>query len=148
MKASDIGSSGALICLGAFALWQSEKISIGHLRMPGPGFFPFYLGLMLIAAALIILIQGVKQKTSAGHTEKRSYARVVSALAGIFAYSLTFEFLGYLLSTFFLMILLINMMIQKKWWFAPSISGVISLSTYILFKFYLEVHLPRGILYF
>ncbi|MFC1814373.1 tripartite tricarboxylate transporter TctB family protein [Thermodesulfobacteriota bacterium] len=134
--------------LGGFTLWQSEKLTLGNLRAPGPGFFPFCLGFILIGVALIILVQGLKRKTVLGYKEQRSHIRVILALAGIFAYSLTFEFLGYLLSTYFLMFLLIKMMVKKTWWFVPSISGVVALFSYILFKVFLKVLLPRGILSF
>ncbi len=63
MKASDIGSSFFLMALGGFTVWQSKKLSLGVPRAPGPGFFPFCLGLLLIGVALAILVHGLKQKT-------------------------------------------------------------------------------------
>jgi len=148
MKTSDIGSSILLVCLGGFTLWQAEKLNLGNLRTPGPGFFPFCLGALLAGAALVILVRSLKQKTASSPKGNRSYIRVILALAGIFAYSLTFEFLGYLLATFFLMLLLIKMMVKKTWWYVSSISAAFTLFSYIVFKVFLKVLLPRGILYF
>ena len=96
--------------LGGFTAWQSKKLSLGVPRAPGPGFFPFYLGLLLTAVALIILVQGIKQK-SLSREIGLSKGRVIMALATIFAYSLILEPLGYLLSTFFLIFLLLQMMV-------------------------------------
>ena len=147
MKTSDIGSSFFLMALGGFTVWQSKKLSLGVPRAPGPGFFPFCLGLLLIGVALAILVYGLKQKTESLKTEV-SKGRVILALGSIFAYSFVLEPLGYLLSTFFLMFLLSRMMVRKTWWFGPAVACLITLISYILFKVWLKVLLPRGILSF
>ena len=147
MKASDIGSSFFLVALGGFIAWQSKKLSLGIPRAPGPGFFPFCLGLLLIGVALAILVYGLKQKTESLKAEV-SKGRVILALGSIFAYSLVFEPLGYLLSTFSLMFLLLRMMVRKTWWFGPVVACLITLISYIIFKVWLRVFLPNGILSF
>ncbi len=73
---------------------------------------------------------------------------MILALGSIFAYSLVLESLGYLLSTFFLMFLLLRMMVRKIWWFGPVVACLITLISYILFKVWLKVFLPTGILAF
>ena len=147
MKVSDVGSSLFLMTLGGGMAWQAEKLSIGTANRPGPGFFPFYLGLLLFGVSLIIFFQGLKQRPGAAETGlKRS--RVFLALAAVFIYAFVMEIAGYLLSTFFLMLLLLRMMVRKDWWFAPLISLVISLGSYALFKVWLQVLLPRGVLGF
>lgn len=147
MRVSDIGSSFFLMALGGFTVWQSKKLSLGVPRAPGPGFFPFCLGLLLIGVALAILVYGLKQKTESLKTEV-SKGRVILALGSIFAYSLVLEPLGYLLSTFFLMFLLLRMMVRKIWWFGPVVACLITLISYIMFKVWLKVFLPTGILAF
>jgi uncharacterized membrane protein len=147
MKVSDIGSSFFLVTLGGFIAWQSKKLSLGIPRAPGPGFFPFCLGLLLIGVALAILANGLKQKNENKKTEVRK-ARVILALGSIFAYSVVLEPLGYLLSTFFLMFFLLRMMVRKTWWFGPLVACIITLISYVLFKVWLKVFLPKGILFF
>ena len=147
MKASDIGSSFFLMALGGFVVWQSRKLSLGVPRAPGPGFFPFCLGLLLIGVALAILVYGLKQKNESQKAVV-SKGRVILALSSIFAYSLLLEPLGYLLSTFFLMFLLLRMMVRKIWWFGPVVACLITLISYIMFKVWLKVFLPTGILAF
>ncbi|MFB3886371.1 MAG: tripartite tricarboxylate transporter TctB family protein [Thermodesulfobacteriota bacterium] len=147
MKASDIGSSFFLMALGGFTVWQSTKLSLGAPRMPGPGFFPFCLGLLLIAVALVIHAQGRRSKSGSPEAGLRK-GRVILALSTVFAYSLILEPLGYLLSTFSLMFILLRMMIRRTWWFGPVVACVITLVSYILFKVWLKVFLPAGILSF
>src|SRR4030042_424546 len=105
MKASDGGSSFFLIVLGGFMAWQAERLSLGVPRAPGPGFYPFCLGLLLIGVALIIFAQGLRRKPRPRESDLNK-GRVASTLAVIFVYPFVLEPLGYLLSTFSIMILL------------------------------------------
>lgn len=135
------------MALGGFTVWQSKKLSLGVPRAPGPGFFPFYLGLLLIAVALIILFQGMKRKPGS-HETVLGKSRVIMVLVTIFAYSFILEPLGYLLSTFFLMVLLLKIMVKKTWWFGWVVACLITLISYIMFKVWLKVLLPKGMLSF
>ncbi len=143
MKKSDVGSALFFIILGGFMAWQAAKLSIGSPRMPGPGFFPFCLSIFLIIVALIILLRGLKLPPRVQESGQK-WGRVTLALVAIFVYALVLETLGYLISTFVLMVLLLNMMGKRSWWFAPTVSAIITLASYILFKVWLEVLLPRG----
>jgi len=147
MKISDIGSALFLICLGAFMSWQAKKLTVGTPSFPGPGFFPFCLALLLIGIAMVIFFQGIKQKPAEREAGLR-WQRVAVALAAIFVYAFVLESLGYLLSTFFLMILLLKLMSRKPWWYSPGVAAFISLVSYLLFRVSLQLSLPRGILGF
>src|SRR5574340_1581306 len=105
MKISDTASSAALMILGGFTARQAEKISLGGLHAPGPGFFPFCLGLLLIAVAAGIFIGGLKHRDAPPEKGLRK-DRVLVTLVAFFTYPFILEPLGYLLSTFFLMVLL------------------------------------------
>ena len=147
MKISDIGSALFLMGLGAFMAWQAKKLTVGTPSFPGPGFFPFCLALLLIGIAAVIFFQGLKQKPAEREAGLR-WQRVVLALAAIFVYAFVLEPLGYLLSTFFLMILLLKLMSKKPWWYSPGLASLISLVSYLLFRISLQLALPRGILGF
>jgi len=136
-----------LMGLGGFMSWQAKKLTVGTPSFPGPGFFPFCLALLLIGIAVIIFFQGLKQKPAERETGLR-WQRVVLALAAIFAYALVLESLGYLVSTFCLMMLLLKLMSKKPWWYSPGLASLISLVSYLLFRVSLQLSLPRGILGF
>ncbi len=147
MKISDMGSSVFLMVLGGLVAWQAEKLSIGGIHAPGPGFFPFYLSLLLILIGIAIFVQGLREKPEQKEAAPRKMRMAVTLIA-IFIYPFLLEPLGYLLTTFLLMLLIIKMMLEKVWWFAPSLAFVISLFSYIIFKMWLQVLLPTGFLGF
>lgn len=141
MKISDTGSSVFLMALGGFTAWQAKKLSIGALHAPGPGFFPFCLGLLLIVAAAAIFIGGLRLKDKPPETGLRK-DRVIVTLAAFFIYPFVLEPFGYLISTFLLMVLLLKMTVKKAWWYAPAIGALVSVLSYVLFSVWLQVRLP------
>ena len=57
MLTTDRVAGGALVLVGAFALWQSLALPLGTLRQPGPAYVPAVLAvlLMLFGAAVGVL---------------------------------------------------------------------------------------------
>ncbi len=141
MKISDTASSLALTAFGGFTAWQAKKLSIGSVHEPGPGFFPFCLGLLLVAVAVAIFFGGLKQKDAPPEKGLRR-DRVIITLISFFVYAYIMEPLGYLLSTFLLMVLLLRMTVKKAWWYAPAVGVLVSGVSYLLFSVWLEVRMP------
>jgi putative tricarboxylic transport membrane protein len=147
MKVSDLGSSLCLMVIGSLTAWQAQKLSVGDYHAPGPGFFPFFLSLLLIISGIAIFIQGLREKPEKEEKAPRKM-RVAVTLAAIFIYPFLLEPLGYILTTFLLMLLCIRMMLERAWWFAPAVSVAIAFFSYIIFKVWLHVLLPAGLMGF
>ncbi len=143
----DTGSSIFFMLMGGFLAWKSIDLSIGSIRAPGPGFFPFVLSLLLIGLAFIIFLQALKKE--ARPLEKGlKRSRVAIALGAIILYALLMDPLGYLISTFLLILLLLKIMARKAWWWGPAVACIVTVISYALFKIWLQVLLPDGILRF
>jgi putative tricarboxylic transport membrane protein len=67
-------------------------------------------------------------------------------LAALFLYVFLLEILGYMISTFLLMLFLFRAIKAQSWVVLIAGSVFTSLSTYFLFKFWLQVQFPVGIL--
>jgi putative tricarboxylic transport membrane protein len=103
---------------------------------------------LLIGVAFIILIKGVLRKPGFLPEAELSKGRVILSLVAMFAYPFILEPLGYLLTTFLFMIVLLRMMVKKAWWFTLVVACLISPISYILFKVFLKVALPVGLMGF
>lgn len=148
MKTSDVGSSLFLMALGGFTAWQSHKLSLGSPLAPEPGSFPFFISLLLIGVAFITLIKGLLRKPGVLPEAELSKGRVILSLVAMFAYPFILEPLGYLFTTFLFMIVLLRIMIKKAWWFILVVASVVSPISYIVFKVFLKVALPGGLMGF
>ena len=152
MKAMDTnkisGSFGLLFAL--FTIKESLGIGVGALRTPGPGLFPLAGGILLAVLSAIILLraffeQGEKAATTT-EKENENTRFVVYAFLGILAYALILQWLGFLLSTFFLVIFFLKIFEDKKWWVMLLTAAIVSSTCYILFDYILQSDLPLGIL--
>ena len=135
--------------LGLFVMFFSYKLGLGGLRNPGPGLMPFLLGFFLFLVSLYFLVTFLYKKVGRDGVvkEKQSqinYVRLCLVLASLFAYSLIFETLGFLITT--LLILIILFRTTNNRWYAVLIASVLTaFVSYFLFT-YLGIRFPKGIL--
>jgi putative tricarboxylic transport membrane protein len=151
MKKYNLSSALFLFILGTLVSFEAKRLGIGKISTPGPGFFPFWLGMGLVTVSGIIFIQFLFEKkgTSAGF--KGLWAGVawkknLLVLGALVIYALLLGTLGYVVSTFLLMILLLRAVRPLSWTFVTIGAFLVCASTYVLFKFWLLVPLPAGIL--
>jgi putative tricarboxylic transport membrane protein len=103
----------------------------------------------LILLSVFLLAQTLREKETGQGVEKiasQGLIRIGATLASLVGFALVLERLGFLLSTFLLMVLLLRAIEAPKW----SKVFVVALSTaliaYFLFAWLLGIPLPAGIL--
>ncbi len=147
MDKQDLASCAVWLILSVFVFTASLRLGVGALRSPGPGFIPFLASIGLAFFACILLglnlaakTQAISRENGANGSNWGNHLIVISALA---IYCLILYKLGYLLSTFGLMIVLFSLGKMKPW--AMIIGALVtSLSSYVLFAVLLGTPLPRG----
>jgi putative tricarboxylic transport membrane protein len=150
LKRHQIGCALFLVCFGIFICWEARKLDMGRVVKPGPGFFPFWLGLALIIVSLALLVNYGRKKIDPSlpspdlwkglHWEKVLYSSVALLL-----YALFLESLGYILATVLLILFFFRAIEPQKWVVVILGSVITSFITYFLFKLWLQVQLPRGL---
>lgn len=137
-----------LFLFGILVIHESGKLERGTLHSPGPGFFPFWLGCVVGIFSFIFLLGLLigKIEVTRGQWKGLIWQKVAFASAVLFAYSFTLELIGYLVGTFILLGVLFRLIEKKNIFFVLGLSGFISLGTYFLFKYWLFIQLPRGII--
>lgn len=138
--------TGALFWL-AIAIFISLEgfthLKLGTLRSPGPGFFPFWGGLLLAGLSLILLARSLKSRERLGSTVIPWTALLV-VLSALLSYLLFLETVGFVLVTFFFLLLLFRF--GKTGWLKSGAGAVVATSlAYALFRLWLQVQLPRGL---
>ena len=85
---------------------------------PGPGFWPFALGLALLAAALVLFVTTFFEREILGKTEVRLAAaankRVYVMMGLAVAFCLLISLLGFYVAAFFLIIAVMRLMDYRK----------------------------------
>jgi len=150
LKRYQIGSAIFLLLFGALICFEAQRLEIGKITKPGPGFFPFWLGFALIISSLALTIKSSREKgepssLSAGMWKGLHWGKVLFCLTILVLYACLLESVGYIISTFLLMLLLFRTIGGQRWLLVVLGSIITSFATYALFRLWLQVQLPVGL---
>lgn len=137
------------LLLSIMSLWiciESYRLSIGSLRNPGPGFIGFLSGFVMGILSVILTIFPNRFMKDGSEEEKTLFTgrirKVIYTLTALCAYGFFMETLGFLISTFLLMIFLLTGIERQKWWIVLIVSVLTVLGCYVLFILCLHISLP------
>ena len=131
------------ICIGSLA-----TLSYGNYSRPGPGFLPFWTGVLIGLMSLGLLVKSIWQGGgSGGKFFQGSFRKPLFALLALIVYGLLFVILGYFICNFLFMIFMILLMEKKRWYVALGSGLITALAIYVVFSVWLQVPLPRGLLF-
>lgn len=149
MEKSDRYTSVLYAAFGLFIAFEGYRLELGTLRAPKPGFLVFWGGIALSILSLILLIQTfLPQKTEKITIWRKDLQlrKVLKLTAVLFFYAIVLRWLGFLLSTFLLLLYLFKGLEPQRWRVALILSIVATVLCYLVFGVFLELRFPEGIL--
>ena len=115
---------------------------------PGAGFLPFWCGALLAVLSILLIIDAFRRPAAAVTKPVFPAGRVLLVLAavvaGLTAYMLTLEFLGFLVATGLLTAYLLGFVQKVKWTQAVVVAVLNSAALYVVFQVLLGVNLPAN----
>ena len=154
LKKADAIASVILLFFGLGFVYESTKLSSGHIkhiRGLGPGFFPFWIGVLFSLLSLVLLISSLRVRG----TEKISWPnwrmviKLLSIVVMLFLYIAIMGRLGYAISTLLFCASLIKILVSRyRWIDAAIIASIISIALTLIFQVWFKVSLPQGIFIF
>ena len=151
MRRANIAVALLLIGLAGYLLFAGRALRFGTMRVPQTGFFPSVLAVLLLLFSLIALAQALRQKADGpapGKIATEGWFRIGATLATLVGFAAALESLGFLLSTFLLMMLLLRAIEAPPWPKVIVVALATALGAYGLFSWLLGVLLPAGVLGF
>ena len=149
-----MGAAISLFVFGAITAALSLQLPLGAPRMPGSGFFPLVLGLalMALAAGHGVQLYLARPKVAAPQAPTAPTApegdgatrRVALFVAGVIAAVALLQPLGYALSSFLLMLVLLQILGIRRWYALLSIALLSAAASYVVFVHWLKIPLPSG----
>lgn len=142
------GKAWLLVAIG-IVVWSTTTLEMGTLRHPGPAFLPTLSGVFIASLAIVVLVQAKRnkgQKTGDPFWIKGSIFRIIVMIGILLSYAFVLEHLGFVASTFLLMLLIVTQVAR-----ASLLAGIIESSiatggAYLLFGYLLSIPLPKGVL--
>jgi putative tricarboxylic transport membrane protein len=143
----DRTSSVFFLAVSIVVFIGSVQLGIGTARQPGPGFITFGASGLLGILSLIVFMRTLVKRGQSGETLFKGalWWRVVLSGIMILGYALVMPILGYLITTFLLMLFLYFMIHEQKWYWVIISSLLSSLGSYYLFSKLLSCQFPDGL---
>ena len=145
MKRLDSEMTGSLfwIMVGVVFALGALRMRLGTFRNPGPGFIPLGIALLLLSFSLVNLMKGLAHRVR--HKSVIPWRKPAFVVASVLLYMWLLGRIGFLPSTFMLMVVLLGLLIrvQKNRW--PKVffsAAVAALSAWLIFSVFLRVPLP------
>jgi putative tricarboxylic transport membrane protein len=146
----DVVSSAVLIGLGTYIVLHARRWEYLGADGPGPGFFPLWYGIAMIALALGLLATSVAPRAAPADARPGGggIGRALATWTGLAVCVALLGVLGFLLAfglfTFFVVAVMYRRPIPAA--LAVAVAG--PLAFYLVFPVALNVELPRGLLGF
>ncbi len=131
--------------VGVLIFWQGGSLSMGSLNSPGPGFFPKLLAITIIVLSIFLNIPRTKKGQGIQSLSYWLNWRVSIVFAALIGYFLSLDYLGFVISSFLLMIFLFIGIDSHKWYKA-LLGAILTIGlVYVLFEILLKSNLPQGV---
>ncbi len=150
MKKRDRSSSVIWGALGIYIAFEGYRLDLGTLGNPKCGFLIFWAGVILAGLSSILFIQTFWQKPDKEGAQSLwanvRWGRGIKLLSALVVYAIFFKTLGFIVSTFLLLLFLFKGLEPQRWSAALVLSVATIAVCYFVFGVFLEMQFPAGIL--
>lgn len=145
MMKSDRWTGLVVLLFSLYVCLESGRLGFGAYSRPGPGFFPFYSGLLLAAFSLVLIPIGFLARQEKEAPWDNSLNIFMVGLS-MFAFAWLLEPLGFVATAFLFTVFLFKAVERRGWIFSLAAALLIAGSSYVVFDRWLQAQLPAGVL--
>jgi putative tricarboxylic transport membrane protein len=152
-KAVDRILNGFWTLLGIGICVESMRLKLWDPAGPGSGFIPFVTGLLIGAIGLVLLLSewpgGSDQEGARRFWEDPvATKRVLYLLGSLCFVAIVMQRLGFLVTSFLVTAFMIRAIEPRRWMTVICVSLGSCFAIYFLFKYLMQINLPKGFLGF
>ncbi len=129
------------------------RYGLGSLKEPHYGFLPFVISVLL----LVLTLANIKEEISVAKNnrssvappffpEKESLKKLALCAVAMVAFTALLPYLGFSITTVLFMIFCLRFVEPQRWRLVLIVSAVTTISSYYIFKVFLEAQFPPGFL--
>lgn len=152
MRNTDQSSSLFWIIVAAGIILLSLKYGVGHFHEPGPGFITFFAGAILVVLSLALFLASFRDRAARNSLADLwaglETGKVFYVIFLLVAYTFLLKPVGFLISTFVLLVLLFRVKGSYRFKTIFLMSLLVTAGSYLVFEIWLKAQLPKGILEF
>jgi len=151
VKKADLITGVVLLSLSGYVIWDSLNMPASLTFGPGSGFLPFWLGVLLAALAILLMVMAVRSSPAAGESTFPGWSKlkaVLLILLGLTVFTLLMEPGGFFLTTLFFVFFLMMTVGRERWPKASLTAVLTAAALWIVFQWILGISLPKNFLGF
>lgn len=138
------------LALAAYIAFEGKAMGLGHPSDPGSGYIQFWTGLIMCGLALTQLVHSLlpgANKASLGSVfADIRWGKVLYVTALLVAYATVLDYLGFIIATFILLVVLFKTVEPQSWLVALIGSALTTLVAWGVFVAWLGTQMPAGTL--
>jgi hypothetical protein len=136
-------AAGALALTGLLFTWQATLLDLGQIGLPGPGFFPLVLAVLLVVFSVAIAIES-RRASSRDEPLEFGHVQVLITFAALLTVPILFELIGAYITLGLMSAVLLVFIARVSLLLAVVSSAVGVAACWYLFGELLGVRLPIG----
>jgi putative tricarboxylic transport membrane protein len=143
----DLVVAAVLAAIGVVVMADSMAIGIGWgAEGPQSGFFPFYIGLILFAAAMVTVLRNMvpARRDVDVFVEAVGFRRVLAVLIPSIVYVAAVGWVGIYIASALLIAAFMRVFGRYSYGFCVGLGVVISVVLFVMFELWFLVPLPKG----
>lgn len=144
MRLGELVMASALIAAAVFFVWQSALLPFGRVALPGPGFFPFALGIILAVLGSAIIAHRLLHESESAKIVFIGHRDVLITLAALAGLAAAFEHMdAYVTLGLFTAVMLLFVARTGPW--RAALGAVLGMvGVWLMFRMALGVRLPAS----
>ena len=147
LRSAEIGIALAFLAFAALVIFDSVRQGARWLEEgPQPGYFPFYLGVIIAAASAVTLVRGLllPAEKNKPFVQVGQLKLVLSVLVPSAVYVALVGWLGIYVSAVLFVALFMRWLGKYPWWKVGAVSIGHSIVLFLIFEVWFLVPLPKG----
>jgi MFS family permease len=147
VRAVEIGVAAAVFLFGALVVFDSVRIG-ARWGEDGPqaGYFPFYVGLLICFAGVIVLVRALRDRVLAGESfvSREALKKILTVLVPTVAYVAVIKYLGFYVASTVYIAYFMWALGKYSWIKIVPVAVGVSVVFFLVFETWFQVPLPKG----
>jgi hypothetical protein len=147
-KSAELAVAALFFLLGAIVIVDSVRLGIGwqEVHGPRPGYFPFYIGLLICLAALVNIVRAlfIPRAANRPFVHVGQLKMVLAVLVPTAVFAALVGWIGIYLSAILYIGFFMRWLGKYAWWKVLAVSAGTAIVFYLVFEKWFKVPLPKG----
>ena len=146
-KSAELAVAALFLVFGAIVVYDSVRLGSGWAADgPKPGYFPFYVGLLICIASLVNLVAALRVPRARGKAfvEVGQLRMVLTVLIPTAIYAALVTWIGIYTASFLFIGFFMRWLGKYAWWKVAAVSVGTMVAFFLIFESWFKVPLPKG----